>query len=213
MYQLIEKFISDAKEMDDNVFPFMANKDWKPGNNVYYSGPYWDDLEAQELIYGVMKGKWLSSGEKVNKFEKEFSKRFEFEHSVMVNSGSSANLVMIAALKKYFGWEDGDEIIVCSCGFATTIAPVVQAGLKPVFVDINWQALNWDMEQVFSKVTPRTRAVFSSPVLGNAYDLDRLVKFCKAKNIELISDNCDSLGSKYKGDYLTKHSIVEHLSR
>jgi CDP-6-deoxy-D-xylo-4-hexulose-3-dehydrase len=212
MYQLIEKFISDAKEMDDNVFPFMANKDWKPGNNVYYSGPYWDDLEAQELIYGVMKGKWLSSGEKVNKFEKEFSKRFEFEHSVMVNSGSSANLVMIAALKKYFGWEDGDEIIVCSCGFATTIAPVVQAGLKPVFVDINWQDLNWDMDQVFSKVTPRTRAVFSSPVLGNAYDLDRLVKFCKAKNIELISDNCDSLGSKYKGDYLTKHSIAASCS-
>ena len=91
MYQLIEKFIQDAKEMDDNVFPFMANKDWKPGKNVYYSGPYWDDLEAQELIYGVMKGKWLSSGEKVNKFEHEFSQRFGFGHSVMVNSGSSAN--------------------------------------------------------------------------------------------------------------------------
>tara|TARA_B100001057_G_scaffold87974_1_gene84006 strand:- start:13084 stop:14379 length:1296 start_codon:yes stop_codon:yes gene_type:complete len=212
MYQLIEKFISDAKEMDDNVFPFLANKDWKPGKNVYYSGPYWDDLEAQELIYGVMKGKWLSSGEKVNKFEKEFSKRFLFDHSVMVNSGSSANLVMIAALKKYFGWEDGDEIIVCSCGFATTIAPVVQANLKPVFVDINWHDLNWDMEQVFKKVTPRTRAVFSSPVLGNAYDMDRLVKFCKAKNIHLISDNCDSLGSKYKGEYLTKHAIAASCS-
>ena len=212
MYQLIEKFIQDAKEMDDNVFPFMANKDWKPGKNVYYSGPYWDDLEAQELIYGVMKGKWLSSGEKVNKFEHEFSQRFGFGHSVMVNSGSSANLVMIAALKKYFGWEDGDEIIVCSCGFATTIAPVVQAGLKPVFVDINWQDLNWDMDEVFKKVTSRTRAVFSSPVLGNAYDLDRLVKFCKAKGIEIISDNCDSLGSKYKGDYLTKHSIAASCS-
>ena len=98
-----------------------------------------------------------------------------------MNSGSSkANLVMIA-LKKYFGWEDGDEIIVCSCGFATTIAPIVQAGLKPVFVDINWKDLNWDMDEVFKKVTSRTRAVFSSPVLGNAYDLDRLVKFCKRK--------------------------------
>jgi len=212
MYQLIEKFIQDAKEMDDNVFPFMANKDWKPGKNVYYSGPYWDDLEAQELIYSVMKGKWLSSGEKVNKFEKEFSQRFGFGHSVMVNSGSSANLVMIAALKKYFGWEDGDEIIVCSCGFATTIAPIVQAGLKPVFVDINWQDLNWDMEKVFKKVTPRTRAVFSSPVLGNAYDLDRLVKFCYSKGIKIIADNCDSLGSKYKGEYLTKHAIAASCS-
>ena len=71
----------------------------------------------------VMKGKWLSSGEKVNKFEKQFSDHFGFDHSVMVNSGSSAKPGDdLAALKKYFGWEDGDEIIVCSCGFATTIA-------------------------------------------------------------------------------------------
>ena len=212
MYQLIDKFIQDAKESDDNIFPFMANKDWRPGKPVYYSGPYWNDLEAQELIYGIMKGKWLSSGEKVNKFEREFSNRFGFGHSVMVNSGSSANLVMVAALKKYFGWEDGDEIIVCACGFATTIAPIVQNGLKPVFVDITWNDLNWDMDQVEAKVTERTRAVFSSPVLGNAYDMDRIVDLCERKGIKLISDNCDSLGSKYKGDYLTKHAVAASCS-
>ena len=212
MYQLIDSFIQSAKEMDDNVFPFMANKDWKPGNNVYYSGPYWNDLEAQELIYAVMKGKWLSSGEKVNKFEKEFSDRFGFGHSVMVNSGSSANLVMIAALKKYYGWEDGDEVIVCACGFATTIAPLAQNGLKPVFVDITWDDLNWNLDQVEAKITPRTRAVFSSPVLGNAYDIDRLVDICKRNDIHIIADNCDSLGSKYKGDYLTKHAIAASCS-
>ena len=71
MYQLIENFINDAKEMDDDIFPFMANKDWKEGKPVYYSGPYWDDHEARELVYSIMKGKWLSSGEKVNKFERE----------------------------------------------------------------------------------------------------------------------------------------------
>ena len=212
MYQLIDKFIQDAKESDDNIFPFMANKDWKPGKPVYYSGPYWNDLEAQELIYAIMKGKWLSSGEKVNKFEREFSNRFGFESSVMVNSGSSANLVMVAALKKYFGWEDGDEIIVCACGFATTIAPIVQNGLKPVFVDITWNDLNWDMDQVEAKVTERTRAVFSSPVLGNAYDMDRIVDLCERKGIKLIADNCDSLGRKYKGDYLTKHAVAASCS-
>ena len=212
MYQLIDKFIQDAKESDDNVFPFMANKDWKPGKPVYYSGPYWNDLEAQELIYAIMKGKWLSSGEKVNKFEREFSNRFGFESSVMVNSGSSANLVMVAALKKYFGWEDGDEIIVWACGFATTIAPIVQNGLKPVFVDITWNDLNWNMDQVEEKVTERTRAVFSSPVLGNAYDIDRIVDLCECKGIKLIADNCDSLGSKYKGDYLTKHAVAASCS-
>ena len=212
MYQLIENFIQSAKEIDNNIFPFIANKDWKPGNPVYYSGPYWDDLEAQELIYAVMKGKWLSSGEKVNKFEKEFSNKFDFGYSVMVNSGSSANLVMIAALKKYFGWQDGDEIIVCVCGFATTIAPLVQNGLKPVFVDITWDDLNWDLNQVEQKITSKTKAVFSSPVLGNAYDMDRLVDLCKSKDLHIIADNCDSLGSKYKGNYLTDNAIAASCS-
>jgi CDP-6-deoxy-D-xylo-4-hexulose-3-dehydrase len=214
MYQLIENFVQSAKEIDDNIFPFIANKEnFVAGkDNVYYSGPYWNDLEARELIYAVLKGKWLSSGEKVNKFEKEFSNKFGFNHSVMVNSGSSANLVMIAALKKYFGWQDGDEIIVCACGFATTIAPLVQNGLKPVFVDITWEDLNWDLNQVEQRITSKTRAVFSSPVLGNAYDIGRLVNFCKEKNIHIIADNCDSLGSKYKGNYLTENSIAASCS-
>ena len=128
MYQLIDKFIQSTKEIDDDIFQFLANKnEFVEGkSSVYYSGPYWDDLEIREVIYSILKGKWLSSGEKVNKFEIEFSKKFNFKHSVMVNSGSSANLVMFAALKKHFEWKDGDEIIVCACGFATTVAPIVQ---------------------------------------------------------------------------------------
>ncbi len=214
MYQLINNFIQSAKEIDDNIFPFIANKkDFISGkDNVYYSGPYWDDMEAQELIYAVLKGKWLSSGEKVNKFEREFSNKFGFQYSVMVNSGSSANLVMIAALKKYFGWKDGDEIIVCACGFATTIAPIVQNGLKPVFVDIVWDDLNWDIDQIEKKITPKTKAIFSSPVLGNPYDIDRIFEICKRNNIEIIADNCDSLGSKWKGKYLTEHAIAASCS-
>jgi CDP-6-deoxy-D-xylo-4-hexulose-3-dehydrase len=212
MYQLIDTFIESAKEMDSDIFPFIANKDWVEGKPVYYSGPYWDDLEARELIHSVLKGKWLSSGEKVNKFEHEFSKKFDFKYSVMVNSGSSANLVMFAALKKYFGWQDGDEIIVCACGFATTVAPIVQCGLKPVFVDIDWEDLNWNLDEVASKITNRTRAVISSPVLGNPYDIDKIVDICKSNNIHLIADNCDSLGSKWKGEYLTKHAITASCS-
>jgi CDP-4-dehydro-6-deoxyglucose reductase, E1 len=214
MYQLINQFIQNAKEIDDDIFPFIANKEqFIPGkDSVYYSGPYWDDSEARELIHSIMKGKWLSSGEKVNKFEHEFSKKFNFKHSVMVNSGSSANLVMFAALKKYFGWEDGDEIIVCVCGFATTVAPIVQCGLKPVFVDIDWEDLNWDLEQVASKITNRTRAVISSPVLGNPYDIDKIVDICKRNNIELIADNCDSLGSKWNGQYVTDFAVAASCS-
>ena len=212
MYQLIDTFIESAKEMDDDIFPFMANKDWEEGKPVYYSGPYWDDNEARELIYSVMKGKWLSSGEKVNKFEHEFSQKFGFKHSVMVNSGSSANLVMIAALKKYFNWQDGDEIIVCACGFATTVAPIVQAGLKPVFVDITWDDLNWNLSQIEEKITDKTRAVFSSPVLGNPYDMDALYDILDRHNLELIADNCDSLGSKWNDKFLTDRAVAASCS-
>jgi CDP-6-deoxy-D-xylo-4-hexulose-3-dehydrase len=214
MYQLIDTFINSAKEMDEDIFPFIANKkDFQEGkDSVYYSGPYWDELEARELIHSIMKGKWLSSGEKVNKFEHEFSKKFNFEYSVMVNSGSSANLVMFAALKKYFGWQDGDEVIVCACGFATTVAPIVQCGLKPVFVDINWDDLNWDIEQIEQKISSRTVAAISSPVLGNPYDINKFVDLCRRKNIAIIADNCDSLGSKWEGNYLTDYAIAASCS-
>lgn len=214
MYQLIDNFIKSTKEIDSDIFPFLANKkNFNPEtDSVYYSGPYWDDEEIIEMIHSILKGKWLSSGEKVHKFEKQFSKKFGFEYSLMVNSGSSANLVMIAALKKYFGWKDGDEIIVCSCGFATTIAPIVQNGLKPVFVDIDWSDLNWDLDQVERKISSKTVAVISSPVLGNPYDIDRLVDICKTKNIQLIADNCDSLGSKWKGNYLTDVAVAASCS-
>ena len=123
---------------------------------------------------------------------------FGFDKSIMVNSGSSANLVMLAALKKYYNWQDGDEIIVCCCGFATTIAPIIQNNLKPVFVDIDWKDLNWDIDQISSEINERTRAVFSSPVLGNSYDLEWLLDICETNNLQMISDNCDSLGSTYK---------------
>lgn len=214
MYQLIENFIKSAKETDDNIFPFIANKkNFVEGkDSVYYSGPYWDDEEISEMILSIMKGKWLSSGEKVNKFETQFSKKFGFKHSVMVNSGSSANLVMIAALKKYFHWNDDDEIIVCACGFPTTIAPIVQNNLKPVFVDIDWEDLNWDLEEVKKKITSKTVAVFSSPVLGNPYNIDELVDICNTHNIKMIADNCDSLGSKWKGKYLTDFAVASSCS-
>jgi len=214
MYQLINQFIQNAKEMDDDIFPFIANKEqFIPGkDSVYYSGPYWDDSEARELIYSIMKGKWLSSGEKVNKFEHEFSKKFNFKHSVMVNSGSSANLVMFAALKKHFGWQDGDEIIVCACGFATTVAPIVQNGLKPVFVDIDWSDLNWDLNQIQEKISSRTVAAISSPVLGNPYDIGKFVDLCRRNSIAVIADNCDSLGSKWNDNYLTDYAVASSCS-
>jgi CDP-6-deoxy-D-xylo-4-hexulose-3-dehydrase len=119
---------------------------------------------------------------------------------------------MIAALKKYFEWEDGDEIIVCVCGFPTTINPIIQNNLKPVFVDIDYSDLNWNLDQIKEKITTKTKAVFSSPVLGNSFNYDKLLEICNQYNVKLIADNCDSLGSKWKGEYLTKHAVAASCS-
>jgi CDP-6-deoxy-D-xylo-4-hexulose-3-dehydrase len=211
--QEISSFISGLQENDEKLFPYICNNNYEKGkSNIYYSGPYWDNLEVEAAIKTFLTGKWLSSGEAVNKFEREFSEKFNFNHSVMVNSGSSANLVMIAALKKYFEWNDEDEIIVSVCGFPTTLNPIIQNNLKPVFVDINYDDLNWDLQEIRKKITPKTRAIFSSPVLGNAYDYDEILDICNEYNIHLIADNCDSLGSKWKGKYLTEYAVAASCS-
>ena len=141
--QQIKNLITSVSNSGEKLFPYIHNNNYEKGkSNIYYSGPYWDSREVEAAIKTLLTGKWLPAGEEVNKFERAFSKRFGFDHSVMVNSGSSANLVMIAALKKYFEWEDGDEVIVCVCGFPTTINPIIQNNLKPVFVDIDFSDLN-----------------------------------------------------------------------
>jgi CDP-6-deoxy-D-xylo-4-hexulose-3-dehydrase len=211
--QKIENFITSVSNSGEKLFPYIHNNNYEKGkSNIYYSGPYWDSSEVEAAIKTLLTGKWLPAGEEVNKFERAFSKRFGFDHSVMVNSGSSANLVMIAALKKYFEWQDGDEIVVCVCGFPTTINPIIQNNLKPVFVDIDYTDLNWNLDQIKEKITTKTKAVFSSPVLGNPYDYDKLLEICDQYNIKLIADNCDSLGSKWKGEYLTKHAVAASCS-
>lgn len=181
-------------------------------SKVLYSGPYFDGREIDAAIATLKEGAWYPAGKEVNKFERAFSKKFGFTSSLMVNSGSSANLVMLAALKKYFEWPDGAEVIVSVVGFPTTINPIIQNGLTPKFVDITWDDLNWDLLQVEDAITDKTVAVFSSPVLGNCYDLDRLLDICERHSLKYIADNCDSLGSKWNNDYLTKEAVASSCS-
>jgi len=194
----------------NHVSPYIYNaKEFQPGKTpIYYSGPYWDNRETEAAIDSILNGKWITSGEKVFLFEKYFSNKFNCKHSLMVNSGSSANLVMITALKKRFGWQDGDEIIVSPVGFPTTISVLYQNRLKPVFIDIEWETLNFDVDQIEDKITPRTKGIFVSPVLGNPPDFDKLIAICEKHNIKLIGDNCDSLGSKWNGKYLNEYYVA-----
>jgi len=177
--------------------------DYVDGQFVQYSGQLWDHEEMAAAINTLVYGSWIVSGEKVEQFQNEFSKRFNVGYSHMVNSGSSANLVLVTAMKKKFKWQNDDEVIVSPVGFPTTIAPIIQNGLKPVFVDIELDTLNFDVNLIEAKITPKTRAIFVSPVLGNPPDMDRLVEICNKHNIVLLGDNCDSLGTQWKGKLIT----------
>ena len=134
--EIIKEFLNKVKQIQ--FIPEYCHNLKGSRNKVFYSGPLMDDEELIEAIDSLLFGKWFSSGEKVYKFEQEFSKKINQKYSVMVNSGSSANLVMIAALKKYFKWQDNDEIILSVVGFPTTLNPIIQTGLKPVFLDIEY---------------------------------------------------------------------------
>ena len=202
----INQMIEDL--VDANGTPKYAYncRDFNPEKDtVFYSGPYWDDKEIKVAIKAFLTGRWLVSGEHVAKFQWAFGHKYNVKHCHMVNSGSSANLTLITAIKKHLGWQDGDEVLVSPVGFPTTIAPLAQNGLKPVFVDIEMSTLNFDLNLLRNKITAKTKAIFVSPVLGNPPDMDLIAKICEENNLTLLGDNCDSLGTRWDGKLLTDY--------
>ena len=208
----IKVFVENLKKKFGFLPKFAHNLNPDLKNKVYYSGAYFDDSEVIAAIETLLFGKWSSSGEVCAKFEKEFSKKVNQKYSFFTNSGSSANLILVAACKEYYNWKDGDEIIVSAVGFPTTVSAIIQNGLKPIFIDIEWETLNYDINKIEEKITHKTVATFLSPVLGNPPDMDKLSEIIKKNNLKLLLDNCDSLGSEWNGKYLNEYADVSSCS-
>ena len=162
----------------------------------------WDDAEQLALQRVIASGRF-TMGPKVESFEKDFAAYIGSRHCVMVNSGSSANLLMVAAL---FYTKDpdlrlkrGDEVIVPAVSWSTTYYPLYQYGLKIRFVDIDLDTLNFDLEQLESAVNERTRLIMAVNLLGNPNDFARIGQIIQGRNILLIEDNCESLGAEFMG--------------
>ena len=139
------------------------------------------------------------------KFEKEFAKYVGTKYALMVNSGSSANLLAFFALinplkKKHLNY--GDECLIPSLCWSTSLWPIVQSGLKPRFIDIDPKTLNVSIDQIKKKISKKTKAIMAVHVLGNSTNMDELKKIIKKRKIYLIEDTCESLGSRYKNKYL-----------
>lgn len=176
-------------------------QEFVPGKSrVNYGGRYFDAEEMVNLVDSSLDF-WLTAGPWANKFEKRFAQWLGVKYCSLVNSGSSANLLAFYALTAPELGErqikKGDEVITVAAGFPTTIAPIMQFGAIPVFVDMNIPEYNIDVTQLESALSPKTKAVMIAHSLGNPFNLQVVVDFCRKHNLWLVEDNCDALGSEY----------------
>lgn len=160
----------------------------------------WDEAELQ-VMQEVIRSGQFTMGEHVARFEQAFAQYVGSRYCVMVNSGSSANLLMVAALfyDRKRSLKAGDEVIVPAVSWATTYYPLHQYGLKLKFVDIDCDTLNFDLEQLAEAITPNTRMIFAVNLLGNPNDFDRIRTIIGERDILVIEDNCESMGAEYNG--------------
>ena len=173
----------------------------------------WGDEEIN-AIQGVIKKGMYSMGAEVRQFESDFSDFFGSKYAVMVNSGSSANLLAVAALffLKENALKPGDEVIVPAVSWSTTYSPLQQYGLKVVFVDIDINTLNMNLDQLENAITDETRAIFAVNLLGNPNNFERISSLIAGKNILLLEDNCESMGAKFQGKYAGKFGVMGTFS-
>lgn len=178
-------------------------KEFKPGDRITYASRVFDEKEMMALTDATLDF-WLTTGRFADQFEKSFAKWLGVRFANIVNSGSSANLVAFMALTSpKLGDRQikrGDEIITVACGFPTTVAPAIQYGAVPVFVDVTIPQYNIDVSKLEDALSPKTKAVMIAHTLGNPFDLKSVKEFCTKHNLWLVEDNCDALGTIYEID-------------
>jgi CDP-6-deoxy-D-xylo-4-hexulose-3-dehydrase len=173
-----------------------------PGETrVNYGGRVYDERELTNAVEAVLDF-WLTTGPRVEAFEEGLARFLGVHHVLVVNSGSSANLVAMTALcsrRQERPLEPGDEVITAAVGFPTTVAPIVQNRLVPVFVDCELGTYNLDPGQLEPALSERTRAIFLAHTLGNPVEMEPVMAFARAHGLYVVEDICDALGTAYDG--------------
>jgi CDP-6-deoxy-D-xylo-4-hexulose-3-dehydrase len=180
-----------------------GSKTFEPGvDAVPVSGRVFDARELQLLVESALDC-WLTTGRFAEQFERDFAAWYGIRECLLVNSGSSANLLAIAMLTSPELGErrlrPGDEIITAAAGFPTTVNPILQMGAVPVFIDSELSTYNADLSLLEGALSPKTRAVILAHTLGNPYDSERVRDFCRAHGLWMIEDTCDAVGARWKG--------------
>ena len=187
-----------------------------PGETrINYAGRVYDEKEMISLVDASLDF-WLTSGRFAQQFEKEFAQFLGVKYCLLTNSGSSANLLAVSALTsvKLGGrrLKAGDEVITTACGFPTTVNPIVQNNLVPVFIDVDLGTYNIQVDKIEEAITEKTKAIFIAHTLGNPANLDKIMEIVGKYDLWFIEDNCDAVGSTYKGKYTGSFGHVSTCS-
>ena len=187
-----------------------------PGtSNVPVSGKVIDAADISAVVDSALDG-WFTTGRWAKDFERKLARFVGVRSASLVNSGSSANLVALSALTsptlKDRQLKPGDEVITVAAGFPTTVNPIFQNRLVPVFIDVTLPTYEIDVTQLEAARSDRTRAVMIAHTLGNVFDVDAVVAFCKKYNLWLVEDCCDALGSTYNGQHVGTFGDIATVS-
>lgn len=197
MDDLKQKILSLVSEYGDT---YHVKKAFEKGDKIHYAGRVYNNAELTALVDSALEF-WLTSGHFTDELECKLSEYIGVKYCLFVNSGSSANLLafmtLTSPLLEERAIKRGDEVITVAAGFPTTIAPIVQFGAIPVFVDIDIPTYNIEISLLEKAVSDKTKAVFIAHTLGNPFDIEAVKAFCSKYNLWLIEDNCDALGSEY----------------
>jgi CDP-4-dehydro-6-deoxyglucose reductase, E1 len=190
-----------SKIRDIHIIRKQTEKTFIPGTSpIPYAGRVYDENEMIALVDASLDF-WLTSGRYAEQFEKDLAAFLGMKYCLLTNSGSSANLLAISALTSpKLGekrLEPGDEVITTACGFPTTLNPIIQNNLIPVFVDVELGTYNIQVDQIENAISEKTKAIIIPHTLGNPADLNQITELVKKYNLWFIEDNCDALGSKY----------------
>lgn len=179
---------------------FHQVEEYRDGGRIPYAARVYDEREMCNLVDSALEF-WLTSGRYTQEFERKLPEYLGVRHCALVNSGSSANLLAFMALTSpLLGNRQimpGDEVITVAAGFPTTVTPIIQYGAVPVFIDVTIPQYNLDTGMLEEALSDKTKAIMAAHTLGNPFDLETVVNFCKRHGLWLIEDNCDALGSTY----------------
>jgi len=194
------------KLVDEYIQKKHSQKTWEAGKDwVQYAGPYFDSKEYMAAVKTLL-GEWLVLGAEANKFENKFPKLFGKKYGLLTNSGSSANLLMMLAMtsKRGYNLPKGTKVITPIAGFPTTLNPIIQLGFTPIFVDIELETLNLDLNQVEQACidNPDVKIITFAHVLGNPPNMKQLMEIVEKYKLILLEDCCDALGTTYNGQPL-----------